>query len=190
MGLLLSSLLVTPPSKSTDEARLLILGLPSAGKTTILYQFKFNELVATISTDTGINAQTIQYKDKTFSMWDIGGRINYGSLLSSFGKTDAIILVVDSANIQEFKFVKEELDRYLATKQLDGVPFLILANKQDLHEAVDVSDLAKALGIASRTDVDFFIHPCSAVTGEGLYQGLDWIYSTLHRVQQDSMTRE
>ena len=44
------------------EARILMVGLDAAGKTTVLYKLKLGELVTTIPT-IGFNVETVQYKN-------------------------------------------------------------------------------------------------------------------------------
>ena len=58
---------------SPYETRILMVGLDAAGKTTILYKLKLNELVSTIPT-IGFNVETVQYKNINFTIWDIGGQ--------------------------------------------------------------------------------------------------------------------
>ena len=57
---------------STREARILMLGLDQAGKTTILYKLKIGEIVTTTPT-IGFNVETIQYRNVYFIVWDVGG---------------------------------------------------------------------------------------------------------------------
>lgn len=55
------------------EARILMLGLDAAGKTTILYKLKLGETAVTIPT-IGFNVETVTYKTITFTIWDVGGQ--------------------------------------------------------------------------------------------------------------------
>lgn len=55
------------------ESKILMVGLDAAGKTTILYKLKIGDVVATIPT-IGFNMETVQYKNVTFSVWDVGGQ--------------------------------------------------------------------------------------------------------------------
>jgi GTPase SAR1 family protein len=57
------------------DARILMVGLDAAGKTTILYKLKLDENVTTIPT-IGFNVETVQYKKVNFTMWDVGGIYN------------------------------------------------------------------------------------------------------------------
>ena len=55
-------------------ARILLLGLDNAGKTTCLYKLKLNETVSTIPT-IGFNVETVQpVPGLTMTVWDVGGQ--------------------------------------------------------------------------------------------------------------------
>ena len=71
MGSYLSSIWSRLVKKNKD-VRLLILGLDGAGKTQYLYKLKLGEIVSTVPT-IGFACETIQYKNLTFTAWDIGG---------------------------------------------------------------------------------------------------------------------
>lgn len=49
------------------------VGLDAAGKTTILYKMKLGEIVTTIPT-IGFNVETVEYKNISFTVWDVGGQ--------------------------------------------------------------------------------------------------------------------
>jgi ADP-ribosylation factor protein 6 len=85
-------------SFSDMKAKILMLGLDAAGKTTILYQMKLNENVASVPT-IGFNVEEVNYKGLQFTVWDIGaqGKI-IGLWHHYFEGTDALIYVVDSAD--------------------------------------------------------------------------------------------
>ncbi|KAF0893597.1 hypothetical protein E2562_027322 [Oryza meyeriana var. granulata] len=54
------------------EMRILMVGLDAARKTTILYMLKLGEIVTTIPT-IGCNVETVEYKNISFTVWDVGG---------------------------------------------------------------------------------------------------------------------
>lgn len=80
------------------EMRILMVGLDAAGKTTILYKLKLGEIVTTIPTIgkiylqncwnlflmslkihyllilVGFNVETVEYKNISFTVWDVGGQ--------------------------------------------------------------------------------------------------------------------
>ena len=52
------------------QARILMVGLDAAGKTTILYKLKLNENQNTVPT-IGFNVETVDYG---ITIWDVGGQ--------------------------------------------------------------------------------------------------------------------
>ena len=49
------------------------MGLDAAGKTTILYKLNLGEVVTTIPT-IGFIVETVQHKNVSFTVWDVGGQ--------------------------------------------------------------------------------------------------------------------
>ncbi|KAH3822493.1 hypothetical protein DPMN_124272, partial [Dreissena polymorpha] len=49
------------------------LGLDGAGKTTLLYRLKLGEVITHVPT-IGFNVEQLQYRNITFTAWDIGAR--------------------------------------------------------------------------------------------------------------------
>jgi len=78
------------------EMRILMVGLDAAGKTTILYKLKLGEVVTTIPT-IGFNVETVEYKNISFTVWDVGGQDKIRPLWRHYYQnTQGIIFVVDS----------------------------------------------------------------------------------------------
>jgi ADP-ribosylation factor protein 1 len=156
---------------ATSNVRIIMVGLDASGKTTILYQFKLGEVVSSVPT-IGFNVETVEYKKLKFMVWDIGGQDKIRLLWRHyFANTDAIIYVVDSAD-DRLDLAKEELAKMISEPDLEGVPILIFANKQDLG-IHSVSQIQNALGLHEVRDRQWYIQGCSAISCAGLYEGLD-----------------
>lgn len=93
----------------------------------------------------------------------------------------AVIYVIDSADLERVAEARDELNAILASEELRGVPLLVFANKQDLPNAIEASQLANRLGLVALRDRQWYIQACSATSGDGLYEGLDWMSSSLKR---------
>ena len=52
---------------------------------------------------------------------------------------------------------------------------LVFANKQDLPGALTCPDVIDRLGLLTLRNRQWFIQSTSAITGEGLKEGLDWL---------------
>ena len=92
-----------------------------------------------------------------------------------------MIWVVDSADRRRLKTCREELYKLLAQERLAGASLLIFSNKQDLKGALTSDQIAEVLGLGGEAfeNRHWQIHPCSAVTGDGLVEGIDWITSDI-----------
>jgi len=173
---------------SKKDMRILMVGLDAAGKTTILYKLKLGEIVTTIPT-IGFNVETVEYKNISFTVWDVGGQDKIRPLWRHYYQnTQGIIFVVDSNDrdrIDDSKdyehSAKEELNRMLAEDELRDAVLLVFANKQDLPNAMKVQEVTERLGLNKLRNRTWYIQGCSAPTGDGLYEGLDWLSNTLSK---------
>ncbi|KAM3921653.1 uncharacterized protein RB166_011071 [Leptodactylus fuscus] len=174
MGLLLSSLQQTLMKFTGYQARILLLGLDAAGKTTILYKLKLNETVTTIPT-IGFNVETVEpIRNVTFTVWDVGGQDRIRVLWKHYYlNTDGLIFVVDSADPERFLEASSELSAILESDEMRGVPFVVLANKQDLPGSRQPGELSEELGLRKMRGHQWHVQGCCATTGDGLAEGLE-----------------
>ncbi|KAI9138027.1 ADP-ribosylation factor [Paraphysoderma sedebokerense] len=179
MGLSISSLFSGLWGKK--DMRILMVGLDGAGKTTILYALKFNELTHTIPT-VGFNVETIEYKNVTFTMWDVGGQDKIRPLWRHyFTNTQGIIYVVDSNDVDRISEARDELHKLLMDDELANSLLLVLANKQDLPNALNTAEMADKLGLRDLRGRDWYIQATCASSGDGLHDGLSWLVEMLKK---------
>lgn len=158
-----------------------MVGLDAAGKTTILYKLKLGEIVTTIPT-IGFNVETVDYKNISFTVWDVGGQDKIRPLWRHyFQNTQGLIFVVDSNDRERIAEAREELMRMLAEDELRDALLLLFANKQDLPNAMSASELTDKLGLHTLRDRRWYIQATCATTGQGLSEGLDWFSSELKK---------
>lgn len=166
---------------TNEEHKVIIVGLDNAGKTTILYQFLMNEVVHTSPT-IGSNVEEVVWKNIHFLMWDIGGQESLRSSWSAyFAHTQFVILVVDSTDRERLSITREELYGMLAHEDLKRASLLIYANKQDVKGSMTAAEISHNLNLTSIKDHVWHIQACCALSGQGLYQGLEWIVSNLKK---------
>lgn len=161
------------------DMRILMVGLDAAGKTTVLYKLKLGEVVTTIPT-IGFNVETVQYKKIEFTVWDIGGQTKLRPLWRHyFQNTHGVIYVVDSNDRERVTEAYDELANLLRDEELKDAKLLVLANKQDLQNAMSISEITDKLNLHSLRNRKWHIQSCCATTGDGLYEGLDWLSHAL-----------
>ncbi|XP_041852257.1 ADP-ribosylation factor 4-like [Melanotaenia boesemani] len=179
MGLTISSIFGRLFGKK--QMRILMVGLDAAGKTTILYKLKLGEIVTTIPT-IGFNVETVEYKNISFTVWDVGGQDKIRPLWRHyFQNTQGLIFVVDSNDRERVTESAEELSKMLLEDELKDAVLLVFANKQDLPNALSVSELTERLGLQALRNKTWHIESTCATQGTGLYEGLDWLSKELSK---------
>ncbi|KAI6040334.1 ADP-ribosylation factor family-domain-containing protein [Pisolithus marmoratus] len=184
------------------EMRLLMLGLDAAGKTTILYKLKLNQSVTTIPT-VGFNVETVTYKNVKFNVWDVGGQDKIRPLWRHYYTgTQGLVFVVDSQDRDRIDEAKQELHRILSDREMKECLLLVFANKQDLPggeldaifypdvlrcktyvAAMSPAEVTEKLGLHRMRDRSWYVHPSCATTGEGLFEGLQWLNQNVKKRQ-------
>ena len=113
------------------------------------------------------------------NIWDVGGQTTIRSYWRNyFEQTDGLIWVVDSGDKQRLQDCKKELQSLLKQEKLSGASLQIFCNKQDVAGALTVEEIKEALELDTyegTKDRNWSITPCSALTGAGLLQGIDWM---------------
>ncbi|XP_055102091.1 ADP-ribosylation factor 3-like isoform X2 [Symphalangus syndactylus] len=151
------------------EMRILMVGLDATRKTTILYKLKLGEIVTTIPA-IGFNVETVEYKNISFTVWDVGGQDKIRPLWGHyFQNTQRLIFVVDSNDRERVNEAREELMRMLAEDKLRDAALLI----------------TDKLGLHSLRHRNWYIQATCATSGDGLYEGLDWLANQLKNKKRE-----
>mmetsp|Transcript_20841 Transcript_20841/g.65558 ORF Transcript_20841/g.65558 Transcript_20841/m.65558 type:complete len:199 (+) Transcript_20841:62-658(+) len=161
------------------EARLVMVGLDAAGKTTILYKLKLAQVVSTVPT-VGFNVESVQYRNLDLTVWDIGGQDKIRRLWRHYLEgCDAVIFVVDSADAARLDLARDELRSLADEPQLRDAKFLVFANKQDLPTRLRPERVVDVLALRNLRQ-EWFLVPACAVRGDGLCLGMDWLSRRLN----------
>ncbi|KAF2673230.1 P-loop containing nucleoside triphosphate hydrolase protein [Microthyrium microscopicum] len=196
---------------SKEEYSILVLGLDNAGKTTLLEQIKAlhsphaHPNLNTVPT-VGQNLSVISLPDMYLKIWDVGGQHSLRGLWQSYyASCHAIVFVVDSSDVGDADLAKlaamhegeevEEVDDgrlgecrlvledVLQHADAEGVPLLVLANKQDREDCVEVVRIKEGFvrkvfeGEKGGALRDSRVLPCSALTGTGVEEAVEWLRS-------------
>ncbi|KAI8320417.1 P-loop containing nucleoside triphosphate hydrolase protein [Martensiomyces pterosporus] len=171
-----------------DEYNVLVLGLDSAGKTTLLERIK-NMYTGVqgmapdkIQPTVGVNIGKVHIKRTMVKFMDLGGQPDLQGIWESyFGDCHAVIYVIDSSNLDRMEESKDTLLRLVENPELESVPVLVLANKQDLP---DIKSLAQIKEIVN-TLADYMdtrearVMDSSGLQGTGVRVAIDWLYSRI-----------
>ena len=196
-----------PANPAPPEFSVILLGLDNAGKTTFHEQVKslFNPDQPTPRLKTaptvGQNVSTVTLPDMYLKIWDVGGQLSLRTLWRSYySSCHAIIFIIDSADIGGGELSPDDdeegnattgrleecrgvLEDVLQSEETEGVPLLVLANKQDREDCVEVVRIKEGLvkkvfeGEKAGGIRDSRVLPVSALTGAGVKEAVDWVRS-------------
>lgn len=179
-----------------QSLHVVVIGLDSAGKTSLLYRLKLREFVETSPTK-GFNMERIKVQighskanTTTFQVWDVGGQEKLRPLWKSYTRRmDGLVFVVDAAETERMEEAKVELHRITRSAENQGIPVLVLANKQDLDGALSSTEVEKVLGLHELSSSTLHhTEGCSALNGQGLQPGLEKLYEMI--VKRKRMLRQ
>nr|CAH7720317.1 unnamed protein product [Callosobruchus chinensis] len=105
-------------------------------------------------------------------------KLKLGEIVTTI-PTIGLIFVVDSNDRERITEAKDELMRMLAEDELRDAVLLIFANKQDLPNAMNAAEITDKLGLHSLRNRNWYIQATCATSGDGLYEGLDWLSNQL-----------
>eukprot|EP01084_Bolivina_argentea_P272349 463692_1 len=175
--------------KIKKQKNVIVVGLDAAGKTTMQYQLKKGDIITTVpSLHLWFGIHTFEYiyiyKNIAFIEWDTGGQEKIRPIYRHYYPgLDGIIYMIDSNDRQRIEEAGYELHRILCDMlpKHHTTPILILANKQDLPNSMNVNEISNKLQLNMIRHRKWHIQATCAKTGEGLFEGLDWLSETLNK---------
>ncbi|TNN36878.1 ADP-ribosylation factor-like protein 11 [Liparis tanakae] len=158
-------------TQSATSPQVVLIGLDSAGKSTLLARLLTGQVVDTSPT-IGFNVGSLDLDKKTsLTVWDVGGqksmRANWRYHLDD---CRALVFVVDSSDPARLPEAQKVLKKILSEEKLRGVPLMVLANKKDLAHCMTIREISTQLDLPSQEDRLWEIQACSALKGLGLLQ--------------------
>ena len=115
-------------------------------------------------------------------MWDLGGQTGIRPYWRSYyPNTNAIVYVIDSTDRDRLEVTKQELMMLIEEEDLRKIPLMVFANKQDVAGALSEMEIADYLQMHQIKNRPWAIFKCSALTGYGLNEGMEWISAALQK---------
>lgn len=148
-----------------------------------------------IAPTVGQNTTTIKYHSENqeynhinLKFWDLGGQKSLRSMWSRYySSCHGIIFIIDSTDAERFEECYETLvelthDSNWGDSDMVSVPMLMMANKQDLPQAIDLVTLKTGVFIQLVSDLeatDLKLLPVSVLENQGLKESLEWLVTRL-----------
>ncbi|KAJ0099994.1 hypothetical protein Patl1_20100 [Pistacia atlantica] len=106
-----------------------------------------------------------------------------------YEEAHAVVYVIDAACTSRFEDSKSALEKVLRHEDLQGAPLLILANKQDLPDAVSAEELARYLDLKKLDERVYMFEAVSGYDGMGIKESLEWLIEVMERSKRTEMLR-
>ncbi|EDW43073.1 GM23705 [Drosophila sechellia] len=136
-----------------EEMELTLVGLQFSGKTTFVNVIASGQFAEDMIPTVGFNMRKITRGNVTIKVWDIGGQPRFRSMWERYCRgVNAIVYMVDAADLDKLEASRNELHSLLDKPQLAGIPVLVLGNKRDLPGALDETGLIERMNLSSIQD--------------------------------------
>ncbi|KAM3511756.1 hypothetical protein MY11210_004576 [Beauveria gryllotalpidicola] len=131
-----------------QEMEVTVVGLQNAGKTSLLRVLSGGEFTVDSIPTVGFNLKKVQHGHVLLKCWDLGGQPRFRSMWERYCRgVNAIVFIVDIADLPQIPAAKEELHSLMSYHSLGGIPLLVLGNKSDLPNKLSVDDLIDSLDL-------------------------------------------
>jgi len=159
----------------TKEKKVVICGLDSAGKTTLV-SFLQNGTFIEHTPTMGKELTTMEIQGIRINIMDMGGQKDFRDLwLHEMSDAECVIFMVDAYARERINEAKDEL--WKLSSLFKKKPLIVLANKYDLQPITQISEIIEALELNKISS--FEILPISCKTGYGIVPAFMKIYYRL-----------
>ena len=91
----------------------------------------------------GFNVEQVTFNNLKMQVWDLGGQTGLRPYWRCYyADTNAVVYAIDSADKDRLDVARQELELMLQEEELKGAPLLVLANKQDLPNAMNEMEVS------------------------------------------------
>ncbi|PSC74239.1 ADP-ribosylation factor 8 [Micractinium conductrix] len=158
------------------EMELSLIGLQNAGKTSLVNVLTTGQFHEDMIPTVGFNMRKVTKGGVVIKLWDLGGQTRFRSMWERYCRgVQAIVFVVDSADLDSLEAAKEELHSLLTKPSLAGIPLLVLGNKNDLPEALSANELIERLGLRVVSDRETCVYSISCKRQANIDVTLRWL---------------
>lgn len=166
-------------SKKLDTSReVIVIGLDNSGKSTILKKLNNPEDKCPVVPTISFRATKIKVNSTNITCFDMSGQGRYRFLWQQYyGNCHGLVFVLDSADRLRMPVAREELELAVKSDELSqkNVPILILANKNDLPDAIAANKCATLLDLDHLLKCPWLACSSNGLSGEGINEGFNWL---------------
>ncbi|EMR61745.1 hypothetical protein MGN70_009640 [Eutypa lata] len=164
------------------EMDVTMIGLQNAGKTSLLRVLSGGEFAIDSIPTVGFNMKRVQRGHVTLRCWDLGGQPRFRPMWERYCRgVNAIVFIVDIADLNLLPVAKDELHALMRQPSLDAIPLLVLGNKSDLPDKLTVDELIDALDLKTIGHREVSCYGISAKEETNLEAVIQWLMKWANR---------
>ncbi|XP_072030635.1 ADP-ribosylation factor-like [Amphiura filiformis] len=148
-------------------------GLDYSGKTTFLYRLVQND--TRMTTVTSWNVERVKVEGAEFLLWDVGGGDKMKPMHKHFYPgCHGILFMIDSTDKERMQEARDDLHEMMKHDDMPpGIPLVVVANKQDLPDVIQPSELVDLLDLEQLSGNPWHIQAASAINGDGVTETIN-----------------
>ena len=157
------------------------VGLEGSGKSHIVFHFVAASSANFVPLPTaGVEFHEFELETSKFQIYDCGGVSRYRSQWPYYiSRSDGVVFVIDRTDKDRMGRVQEEIGEVFRLCETHKIPVLIFINKSDKETNLKSDDFVKITKVED-FNLDYDIKDCSALTGNGINEGKNWILKHVH----------
>lgn len=153
-----------------------LVGLQNAGKTSLVNVLTTGSFHEDMIPTVGFNMRKVTKGGVSIKLWDLGGQTRFRSMWERYCRgVEAIVFVVDAADGEGVEHARDELHELVSRPSLQGIPLLVLANKNDLDGALSASALAARMGLSQIEGREVCVYSISCKRKANIDATFSWL---------------
>lgn len=174
--------------QSKTKVKIVVCGLDNSGKSTLINQLKpDSQRRENIAATVGYSTEMFTKGKIQFTAFDMGGARQFRSLWENhYASVQGVIFVIDSTDILRLCLVRDEIQQMIENTELqeNNPPFLLFANKKDIHGAKTPHEINEALELNTLMKNNaYHFFASDALHGSGLNEGIAWLEQEILRIK-------
>lgn len=167
-----------------DRINILVTGLSGAGKTGILRHLVSEDLIV-ISSVLGFIVEEGEESNVSFRSFTVSGtNTDFANRSRHFyDRLSGIIFAVDASDRDRVGGAADQLQAVLANSYIavpELVPVLVFVTKGDINGALSKNEIVGKIGLRGLRGRAWYIQSCDARSGEGIYEGVEWLVQNIN----------